>query len=448
MNVICEKLRESIINSAFQGKLTKTLLTDSPAKETVFQIKKEKEELIKSKKFKKINVGKFKSVEVSLDIPETWESIYVEDVLRIVSGKNLKSSEMKEGVIPVFGGNGITGYHNEANIHEKTIIIGRVGFYCGSIHISPEEAWVTDNAFIVTYLKGKINFEFLALILKSLKLGKNTSSTAQPVISGKNIYPLKIPFPPLEEQQRIVEKVDELMTKIDELEVIENQLNTLKKEFPGTMKESLLQAAMEGKLSKQNKEEKIIVHNCKINNNLDVPDNWKCVNHSDLFEIVGGSQPPKSKFINEPKEGYIQMYQTRDYGPNPIPVYIPIDTAKKKTIEGDILLARYGGSLGKVFKAKNGAYNVAMAKVIIKEKDLINKNYLFYYYQSPIYQNFCKKSTSGRSAQAGFNKDDISDLEFPLPPFKEQQRIVDVLDKLLPLCDDLTEERMEALLHA
>ena len=81
------------------------------------------------------------------------------------------------------------------------------------------------------------------------------------------------------------------------------------------------------------------------------------------MDIVGGAQPEKALFIREPKEGYVQLYQTRDYGENPVPVYIPQKYATKTTDEGDILLARYGGSLGKVFRAHKGAYNVAFAMV-------------------------------------------------------------------------------------
>ena len=96
---------------------------------------------------------------------------------------------------------------------------------------------------------------------------------------------------------------------------------------------------------------------------FDIPDSWTWVRHNSIFEIFGGSQPPKDKFIGYPKEGYIRLYQIRDYGPKPEPVYIPIKDAHKVTVKGDILLARYGASVGKVFFAEDGAYNVAMAKV-------------------------------------------------------------------------------------
>lgn len=137
----------------------------------------------------------------------------------------------------------------------------------------------------------------------------------------------------------------------------------------------------------------------------EVPENWCWVKHNSILDISGGSQPAKSHFIAEPREGYTQLYQTRDYGEHPIPVYIPNKYATKTTCEGDILLARYGGSLGKVFRAHDGAYNVALTKVIKIYPELIDDEFLYKYYLSQFYQNFCIKASNGRSAQAGFNRD-------------------------------------------
>jgi len=169
---------------------------------------------------------------------------------------------------------------------------------------------------------------------------------------------------------------------------------------------------------------------------FDIPDNWLWLKHNDLFEISGGSQPPKSKFINEPRAGYIRLFQIRDYGDKPVPVYIPESTATKITKEGDILLARYGASLGKVFWAENGAYNVAMAKVIPLYdflSEYVFDKYLFYYYHTDLYRSVIMRNS--RSAQAGFNKDDLENMWFPVPPIAEQMRIVNCIEQLLPLVE-------------
>ena len=69
----------------------------------------------------------------------------------------------------------------------------------------------------------------------------------------------------------------------------------------------------------------------------EIPQNWCWVKHNGVLDISGGSQPAKSYFISEPTEGYIKLYKTRDYGDNPVPVYIPEKYATKTTLEGDIL---------------------------------------------------------------------------------------------------------------
>lgn len=167
-----------------------------------------------------------------------------------------------------------------------------------------------------------------------------------------------------------------------------------------------------------------------------IPDNWKWIRHNSIFDISGGSQPAKSNFIEQPQEGYIQLYQIRDYGDKPQPVYIPIDMALKTTKPGDILLARYGGSLGKVFWAKDGAYNVAMAKIIyLFNQESINAHYLYYYYNGPIYRSFIQSIS--RSAQSGFNRDDLKSLLFPLPPLAEQNRIVEKIESIFPILDTI-----------
>lgn len=189
----------------------------------------------------------------------------------------------------------------------------------------------------------------------------------------------------------------------------------------------------------------------------EIPKNWCWVKHNGVLDISGGSQPAKSYFVSEPTEGYTQLYQTRDYGEHPIPVYIPNKYATKTTVEGDILLARYGGSLGKVFRAHDGAYNVALAKVIKRYPNLIDDEYLYRYYFTQFYQDFCVKAGNGRSAQAGFNRDDMDSIPFPLPPLAEQKRIVEQIENLFAKLDEAKEKvqsvvdsfelRKSAILH-
>ena len=255
---------------------------------------------------------------------------------------------------------------------------------------------------------------------------------------------LKVPLPPIDEQKRIVNEIKNLFELIDSLDKGKADLQTCIKQA----KSKILDLAIHGKLVPQDPNDEpasellkrinpkaVITCDNPHYQNLpfSLPNSWIWCCHNQIFDISGGSQPPKSQFSIRPKSGYIRLYQIRDYGENPVPVYIPIESATKRTAKGDILLARYGGSLGKVFIAEDGAYNVAMAKVIIKSKGLIFKNYAYYYYLSNLYQR--KLIEISRTAQAGFNAGDFEDLFFPLPPYNEQKRIVDAINKAFTTLD-------------
>jgi type I restriction enzyme, S subunit len=159
----------------------------------------------------------------------------------------------------------------------------------------------------------------------------------------------------------------------------------------------------------------------------ELPQNWVKVKFEDVFDIQGGTQPPKSSFIYEPKSGYVQLLQIRDFGERSVPTFIRDDETLKKCSSGDILIARYGASLGRILTGFSGAYNVAMAKVIIP--DQMSKRFVYHLLNSEIFQ--APLRLISRSAQSGFNKQDLADIEIPIPPLNEQKRIVIALEHQL-----------------
>jgi len=220
---ILKKLRQQILQDAIEGKLTKDWREKNsdvePASELLKRIQAEKKQLIKDKKIKKQKELQTISKDEKLfELPERWEWCRLGDLINISSGDGLTSSNMKEGKIPVFGGNGITGYHDESNIYKVTVTIGRVGAHCGAVHLTPELAWITDNCFKVWFSKENVDIEYLVLHLKQMKLGKSAFKGAQPVISGKRVYPLITQISPLAEQKEIVKKIKKLFAICDQLE--------------------------------------------------------------------------------------------------------------------------------------------------------------------------------------------------------------------------------------
>ncbi|MBU3012267.1 restriction endonuclease subunit S [Polaribacter vadi] len=145
-----------------------------------------------------------------------WEEIQIDKLFKIRSGNFIKRKDISENKeFPVFGGNGITGYAEDFNLEGENIIIGRVGAKCGNVRFIKEKIWLTDNAFYISEYFEEFDKQFLKLFLEHYNLGSTANQAAQPVISYKGIKEIKIPLPPLPEQQRIVTKLDGLFAKID-----------------------------------------------------------------------------------------------------------------------------------------------------------------------------------------------------------------------------------------
>jgi type I restriction enzyme, S subunit len=141
------------------------------------------------------------------------------DLIKLSSGDFLPASNMQEnGKYAVYGGNGINGYHDAYMFEERCIVIGRVGAYCGCVHITNEKAWITDNALYVDMKDKDLDFDYLAYALMMANLNSVSSKSGQPLVSGSRIYPVEILQPPLPLQKKFAKakaKIDAL--KSDEL---------------------------------------------------------------------------------------------------------------------------------------------------------------------------------------------------------------------------------------
>ena len=225
-----ETLKKSILQEAVQGKLVPQDPSDESAEALLERIRAEKQRLIKEGKIKKdkhesvifrrdnSHYEKLDGVERCIDdelpfeVPETWVWVRIGTILSVSSGDSLTGAQMNSaGSIPVYGGNGIAGTHDKWNVCHRTLVIGRVGYYCGATHITEPFAWVTDNAFITHFDEELLQMKWLKFLIDYLEPRKRASSTAQPVISGKLLYPMLVPIPPLNEQHRIVQRIEELL---------------------------------------------------------------------------------------------------------------------------------------------------------------------------------------------------------------------------------------------
>lgn len=467
---LAEQLRKSIFQYAIEGKLT-SQKNNEDAQILVTETEKKLNKMIEDGLIRKEKpLKQIKENEIPFEIPENWVwvkmgNLGTSNIGLTYSPKDiseegtivLRSSNIQEGVLDFKDTVKVNVDISDSKMCKKgdLLICARNGSkrLVGKAAIIDKEGY-SFGAFMALF-RSDFN-PYLYYYLQSPYFrqdfdGVSTSTINQ--ITQNNLKNRLVPLPPLEEQKRIINKIEELLPLIDKLELQENLLIDMDEQLPDRLKKSILQSAMEGKLTEQNLKDNSASLINKLDDNLkeirnynklkieneeipfDIPENWNWIKFNNYFEIVGGSQPPKSKFIDEEVDGYIRLYQIRDYGPNPQPIYIPIEDARKTTQKGDILLARYGASLGKVFYAEDGAYNVAMAKVtrLFEDESLFNMDYIYYYFHSELYRSVI--FSNSRSAQAGFNKNDLNRLLMPLPPLEEQQRIVDKLDQLFAEID-------------
>lgn len=148
------------------------------------------------------------------------------EILKVSSGEGLTASQMRPGPHPVYGGNGVNGYHDEARYPAGTIVIGRVGVYCGAVHLTEDRAWITDNALVVTKIDD-IDTEYLVQLLKNENLNQYAGRSAQPLVSGNRIYPVRVRVAPKPEQRAFCRAVAQLKSHTKSQETAVAKMDSL-----------------------------------------------------------------------------------------------------------------------------------------------------------------------------------------------------------------------------
>jgi restriction endonuclease S subunit len=144
----------------------------------------------------------------TIKINPAWPNVLLEKVFKLSSGRGLTQNDRVEGPYAVYGGNGITGNHNEYFLENPTLIIGRVGEYCGAVHITEPKSWVTDNAFYVTAYLIEIDQNYLACVLQQTDINQYAKVGGQPSISQSTVASIKVPLPSIDDQKQIVSEIE------------------------------------------------------------------------------------------------------------------------------------------------------------------------------------------------------------------------------------------------
>jgi type I restriction enzyme M protein len=143
-----------------------------------------------------------------IPIHPDWPIVELGELIKLSSGEFLSNAMKEDGPYPVYGGNGINGTHNKYLFESPTIVIGRVGAYCGAVHLTEPKSWITDNGLYVKELLKPIELKFLEQSLRSLNLNQYAKVGGQPSISQSIVLERKIALPDLVTQQAIVAEIE------------------------------------------------------------------------------------------------------------------------------------------------------------------------------------------------------------------------------------------------
>lgn len=166
------------------------------------------------------------------------------NLIKVRSGEFLSAKDMaQDGTFPVYGGNGINGYHDSYMFDDRKIILGRVGAYCGVVHYSEPKAWITDNALYISEKYEPLDDFYLVAALEQANLNQYAGRAGQPLISGSRIYPVEILIP-AEDMQASFSKLVQSLLSID-------GINTSASKRIDHLWEILMRRAFAGQLTAQ-----------------------------------------------------------------------------------------------------------------------------------------------------------------------------------------------------
>jgi len=482
-----KQLRQKILDLAIRGQLVPQDSNDEPASVLLEKIRAEKQTLIEQKKIKKDKKssyitcdlspyqkytehfadGSSKDItdEIPFDIPENWAWCRLGEIINLLSGQDLNSKEyndIRKGIPYITGASNFSKNkleinrwtEFEKNIAKKGDILitckGTIGemtiLEIDKVHIARQlmsiDTIINNQKYILYFLTFK------------LKEIQQKANGLIPGINREDILLQIIPLPPLSEQRRIVEKIEELLALVDDLEANKTDLQCYIKQA----KSKVLEMAIRGELVPQNPEDepasvllerikkeqksskskgKTTAHNTHYEEEL--PKNWAKTTLGECFEWGSGGTPTSS--VKKYYDGNIPWLVIGDLNDNYINTsdktitQFGLENSSAKLVpKGTLLLAMYG-SIGKLgIAGMSLATNQAIAFAL--ENKEINTKYLFYYLLS-VRSNL---NLLGKGAtQKNISQSVIKDFHFPLPPLAEQHRIVEKIEHIFAVLEELEE---------
>ena len=492
-----QQLRNSILQEAIEGRLVPQDPNDEPASVLLDKIRKEKARLVKEGKLKKKDLEEIpiSEDEKPFEIPESWEwvrwgalgeykkgpfgSSLTKSMFVPKSDKAIKVYEQKNAIQKDYslGEYYISeqkyGEMKGFTIHPGDIIVSCAGTI-GETYLLPKEAplGIINQAL----MRAKIHLDsiipYWLLYFRYILVIENKLKGAGSAI--KNIPPFEVlkampvALPPLAEQKRIVEKIEELLPKVEEYGKAQDALDKLNEELPERLKKSILQEAISGRLVPQDpndepasvllerirEEKKRLVKEGQLKKKdleetpieeneipFKIPESWEWCKLGTIAALIGGFAFKSHEYTSSgsrvirisdiTENGFINKNVVRFPFTDKLSQYV--------ILEGDILMAMTGGTVGKSLYVKYLPEETMLLnqRVALIRPNIVFTDYIDYVIKSQHIQGIITEAKN--STNDNISMGDLYNFPIPLPPLVEQKRIVAKIEELFSVLDSIKE---------
>lgn len=467
--MIAEKLRKAILQSAMQGKLTEQLPEDGDAMDLLREIRDVKEGQIKQRAFKKgENLPSINADETPFEIPKNWTWVKLSEVTNSISTRPyqiLQSEIRSKGTYPVVsqGKQLIEGYSENTSrvlyLQSPLLVFGD----------HTKNLKFIDFDFIVGADGTKILSPILILpkyLFFALLYCINNLPTRNYGRHFRLLNLMYFPLPPLNEQKMIIKRLEKQFLEIEKLEEQEIRLVALEKEFPEKLKKSLLQAAMQGKLTEQlpedgdardllaeiqqEKKRKIKAGEIKATKPLppidpeeipyDIPENWVWTRLGNIVTNHGQTKPSQTFTYIDISSINNKSMKLGDLSNVLNPSQAP-SRARKVIKKGDAIYSTVRPYLHNaciIDREISPAPIASTGFFVMTPLSNLAIEYVLYCLVSPAIDMVINDTSNSRGvAYPAISEEKMRNTLINLPPSKEQERIVKLLNILLPLSDAL-----------
>lgn len=487
-----QDLKNSILQLAVQGKLVPQNPSDEPASELLKQITQQKAQLVEKGVIKKEKpLPTISDEDIPFDIPENWLWIRLGDYcLDTFSGKSpvysktptpyevigqaanqqlgLDYTQVKYTVSEFWNSMDPKFFLLENDVLLNTLGHGTLG-RSGIVPVLHKKLLTDGHLFVFrlcSAIASKYFYYYLQYKRPEIEISAN-GSTNQTFLSLKRTNQWLIPVPPLAEQERIVAKIEELLPLVSEYDEVENRISALNAEFPNKLRKSILQQAVQGKLTERDpsdepasellkhiqmekskliaegriKKEKQLPPITEDDCPFEIPNEWEWVRLTDVGEVSRGRSKhrPRNDTILY-RDGKYPLIQTGDVARSGGLItscsasYNDVGLAQSRMWPKGTLCLTIAANIADVgildFDAcfPDSVVGFNAFKPIASNKYFL---YMLMAYKANL------DSMATRSAQKNINLETIASLAYPLPPLAEQKRIVARVEELLAMCDAL-----------